>query len=127
MTEIVWVAEDGDIAHIGEWDDQIEPIEVVDQAEVVDQTTGEITQPLLVHHELAVTNPRPDDLTRQEQDVTTLEDGTRVLASKAYRYHRRAAYPPVAHQLDALYHGGYDGWKKWIDEIKEQYPKPEDH
>jgi len=36
---------------------------------------------------------------------------------------RRAVYPPVAEQLDYLYHNGFDAWKTMIDDIKNQYPK----
>lgn len=41
-----------------------------------------------------------------------------------YKRDRASAYPSIQHQLDALYHQGYDGWKAMIDEVKNKYPKP---
>lgn len=41
-----------------------------------------------------------------------------------YQRKRKKEYPSWETQLDALYHGGYDGWKEMIDEIKNKYPKP---
>jgi hypothetical protein len=42
-----------------------------------------------------------------------------------YQRLRAKEYPSFAKQLDLLYHGGYDGWKATIDEVKNKYPKPE--
>ena len=36
---------------------------------------------------------------------------------------RAAAYPPIADQLDMIYHGGLDAWKAKITEVKDRYPK----
>ena len=43
--------------------------------------------------------------------------------SITYAKQRQAEYPPVADQLDTLYHGGYDAWKAEIQAIKDKYPK----
>lgn len=43
-----------------------------------------------------------------------------------YQRQRMREYPPIAEQLDVLYHGGYDEWKQMIESIKLKYPKPED-
>ena len=32
-------------------------------------------------------------------------------------------YPPIAEQLDEIYHKGIDGWKATIKAIKDKYPK----
>lgn len=40
-----------------------------------------------------------------------------------YAIQRANSYPTIAEQLDLLYHGGYDGWKEKIAEIKATYPK----
>jgi hypothetical protein len=40
-----------------------------------------------------------------------------------YATKRQSEYPPVAEQLDTLYHGGYDAWKAEIQAIKDKYPK----
>jgi hypothetical protein len=43
-----------------------------------------------------------------------------------YKYDRAAEYPPLADQLDYIYHNGVDAWKTdMIDPIKQKYPKPE--
>lgn len=44
--------------------------------------------------------------------------------SLEYQRLRASEYATVVDQLDALYHGGYDGWKASIDAIKSKYPKP---
>jgi hypothetical protein len=40
-----------------------------------------------------------------------------------YATKRQTEYPPIAEQLDTLYHGGYDAWKEEIQAIKNKYPK----
>lgn len=42
-----------------------------------------------------------------------------------YKNLRASAYPSIQDQLDLLFHGGLDSWKTKIQEIKDQYPKPE--
>jgi hypothetical protein len=44
--------------------------------------------------------------------------------AKEYQRDRATAYPSIADQLDALYHGGYDAWKATITAVKEEFPKP---
>ena len=39
-----------------------------------------------------------------------------------YREHRRAAYPPIAEQLDMLFHDP-EKWRAKIAAIKARYPK----
>lgn len=53
-----------------------------------------------------------------------------VRLQKEYEYYqyqreRAKAYPSIPDQLDILYHQGYEGWKKEIEKIKQQFPKPE--
>ena len=43
--------------------------------------------------------------------------------SKEYQRKRKAECPPIAEQLDDLYHNGIDGWKSTIKAIKDKYPK----
>ena len=38
---------------------------------------------------------------------------------------RASAYPPIADQLDQIYHEGIDAWKADIKAVKDKYPKPE--
>jgi len=45
--------------------------------------------------------------------------------AKAYQRSRAAEYPPLAEQLDYIYHNGVEAWKTdIIDPIKTRYPKP---
>lgn len=37
---------------------------------------------------------------------------------------RAGAYPPIAEQLDALFHHGYEGWKAMVQAVKDEFPKP---
>jgi len=37
---------------------------------------------------------------------------------------RKLEYPEITEQLDILYHVGYEGWRKAIEEIKAKHPKP---
>ena len=41
-----------------------------------------------------------------------------------YKTDRRNAYPPMAEQLDAIFHGGIDAWREQIQAIKDEFPKP---
>ena len=36
---------------------------------------------------------------------------------------RAQAYPPIADQLDTIFHTGLDGWKAAIQAVKAKYPK----
>lgn len=40
-----------------------------------------------------------------------------------YKEARAKEYPPVADQLDFIYHNGVDAWKEQITRIKNKYPK----
>ena len=44
--------------------------------------------------------------------------------SKQYQRDRAKAYPPLAEQFDAIFHGGIDAWKAQIQVVKDQFPKP---
>ena len=75
----------------------------------------------------------PDAPCPQDQDLAQALDKHRVDADKnAYREKRRAAYPGVTDQLDALYKArqGETRELEALDEaiarIKARYPKPED-
>ena len=37
---------------------------------------------------------------------------------------RQNAYPPIADQLDEIYHNGIDAWKVIIKKVKDDNPKP---
>jgi len=44
--------------------------------------------------------------------------------AKQYQRDRAVAYPPIADQLDQIYHEGIDAWKTTIAAVKAEYPKP---
>lgn len=47
-----------------------------------------------------------------------------LMQKEAYKDLRAAEYPPLAEQLDYIYHNGVDAWKKdMIDPVKNKYPK----
>jgi len=54
-----------------------------------------------------------NELNRLQQDFSSIE----------YKNLREKEYPNIKDQLDILYHEGYDGWKKVIEDIKIKYPK----
>ena len=41
-----------------------------------------------------------------------------------YARDRAVAYPPMADQLDDIFHNGVAGWKKTIQAVKDTYQKP---
>jgi hypothetical protein len=44
--------------------------------------------------------------------------------SQQYARDRAEAYPPMADQLDDIFHNGVDGWKATIQAVKDANPKP---
>lgn len=67
----------------------------------------------------------------EEQEVPSNEEIENELSrlqseydKNEYARKREAEYPPVAEQLDYIYHHGIDAWKHdIIDPIKEKHPK----
>ena len=43
--------------------------------------------------------------------------------AKKYQRDRATEYPPIADQLDDIYHNGVDAWKATIKTIKDKHPK----
>tara|TARA_R110000824_G_scaffold221151_1_gene408280 strand:- start:680 stop:985 length:306 start_codon:yes stop_codon:yes gene_type:complete len=45
--------------------------------------------------------------------------------AQAYARSRQAEYPPLAEQLDHIYHNGVASWKaNMVKPVKDKYPKP---
>lgn len=42
---------------------------------------------------------------------------------KGYAEQRKRAYPPIADQLDMIFHDGLDRWREGMEEIKRKFPK----
>lgn len=55
----------------------------------------------------------------------TKEEIESALKLYGYSEKRKKSYPSIEDQLDTLYHEGYEGWKKRIQQVKELYPKGE--
>lgn len=43
--------------------------------------------------------------------------------NRDYARQRAIAYPPIADQLDMIFHGGIDAWKEEINKVKTLFPK----
>ena len=61
-----------------------------------------------------------DDETKRTKHMATLKAEWEAIK---YKRDRAVAYPPMADQLDDIYHNGVDEWKKTIKAVKDKYPK----
>jgi len=59
------------------------------------------------------------DVTEQGYDIVEGPD----VVQPSYAELRVPEYPPIADQLDKIYHSGVAAWKAEIKEIKDKYPK----
>ena len=59
------------------------------------------------------------EIVQSEVDAASAE-----LSRLDYQWQRANEYPPVAQQLDTIFHQGIDAWKSEIQVIKDRYPKP---
>ena len=67
---------------------------------------------------LGDTTPIADaDILAKQKELQTDYD------NNAYQRSREKAYPPIADQLDDIYHNGIDAWKATIKAVKDKYPK----
>ena len=57
------------------------------------------------------------DILAKQKELQTAYD------NNAYQRSRAVAYPPMAEQLDDIYHNGVDAWKATIKTVKDKYPK----
>ena len=62
---------------------------------------------------------------KDEQEVAYDNNAVEALiAAEAYKGLRAKEYPPIADQLDYIYHNGIDAWKTdMINPVKTKYPK----
>lgn len=112
----------GNLLNIGEWDYKLVPGRQL--AAIADPETGAVIRPAMVLPE-QVTNPLPEGAYAEEREVVVTEAGT-FLASD-YAALRRAEYPPLRDQLDAIWKGGADAeaMKVKVLSVKSKYPKPQ--
>ena len=61
------------------------------------------------------------DETKVAEEIKRLEA---EYDAKKYQRDRAVAYPPLAEQMDILYHGGVDALKAELKKTKDKYPKP---
>ena len=57
------------------------------------------------------------DIEAKQTELETAYD------SNKYQRDRKKEYPPMADQLDDIFHNGIDSWKANIQIIKDKYPK----
>jgi len=57
-------------------------------------------------------------------EVEVSEEVARLDLLDSYQVPRAQAYPPMADQLDDIFHNGVDGWKATIQAVKDAHPKP---
>ena len=62
---------------------------------------------------------------KDEQEVTYDNNAVEALmAAEEYKEQRAKEYPPLAEQLDYIYHNGIEAWKTdMINPVKTKYPK----
>ena len=65
-----------------------------------------------------VATDKDDNVITYDLDAVNAE-----VEAKAYQEKRLAEYPPIADQLDDIYHNGIDAWKATIKAVKDKYPK----
>ena len=63
--------------------------------------------------------------TKEEVDAEIIRLNQEYIDTE-YQRNRQAEYPPLAEQLDYIYHNGVEAWKAdMIQPVKDKYPKPE--
>ena len=60
---------------------------------------------------------------RDEIENKKIADAKVIYDNNKYQRDREKEYPPIADQLDDIYHNGIDGWKATIKVTKDKYPK----
>lgn len=115
----------GAIINIGPWDYQMEPI-IADDMERPIFAADSSTIIGFAKKQVGerARNPLPEGAYEDEADVTTSEDGG-ICTVEDHRALRRAAYPKIGDQLDALYKAGIfpAEMAAQIEAVKARYPK----
>jgi len=76
----------------------------------------------LIVHDDSITKPTEAEVNAKLAQMQADFDE----ANAPYKLSRATEYPPLAEQLDYIYHNGVEAWKTdIIDPIKAKYPKPE--
>lgn len=69
-----------------------------------------------------IVNGKTEIMSDEEETKIKLEWAS--YTGPTYAQLRAKAYPPIADQLDTIFHGGIDAWRAEIQAIKTKYPKP---
>ncbi|MNJ26953.1 hypothetical protein D3C77_214460 [compost metagenome] len=77
--------------------------------------------------EMAITNPIPEGAYEAEVDIAFCKNGRAFLADDYYNL-RKAEYPDIGDQLDALFRAGAfpPEMAEEIQAVKDKYPKPDE-
>lgn len=119
----------GAVVNIGEWDrgviDIMEPI--YEERPALPNGERYRSPPLVIGHKKigeTITNPIPEGVTCQMEEVRERSDGGFAAASD-YASLRRAAYPALVDQLDAIWKGGAAeaAMREQVLAVKASYPK----
>lgn len=112
-TALVWRDADGNVVNIGPWDLKIEQVPVAN---------FNADKP---KYDKVVTNPVPPGVTKKRESIVAAEDGGRF-AKSDHAGLRRAHYPSLADQLDALWKGGdeAEAMRERVAAVKRKFPKP---
>jgi hypothetical protein len=72
-------------------------------------------------------NGKRVELTPEQKEALEIESKrlTEKDAERQWFYDRQLNYPPLVAQLDKIFHEGLDAWRKDIQAVKDQFPKPE--
>lgn len=122
MTKVILL--DNKIINIGDWDYQIQLVDVIDNP-----FPGPMQAPedwdFQIRQQPMITNPLPEGAVEDDREVVESAKGRLLLADDWYNL-REDAYPPLADQLDAFWKGGDEAefMAALIADIKAQYPKP---
>ena len=64
--------------------------------------------------------PKPSDAAITAERIRLYQQ----YVTNQYQRDRALAYPPIADQLDMIFHGGLEAWQAEIQAVKDQFPKP---
>lgn len=116
MKSLVFRDASGAVVHIGPWDFR----------EDVTRTPRPKTPdgPVEFDEVRTATNPIPEGVTSQEEEIAERVDGG-LAAADDHASLRRPAYPPLAEQLDAIWKGGdqLDAMRARVLDVKARFPK----
>ena len=72
-----------------------------------------------------IKNIRGDNAFDADGNPVTYDEATvqAYIDAQAYKEKRQREYPPMAEQLDMIFHNGIDAWKEQIQAVKDKYPK----